>query len=533
MGKHGFLNDKKSNYLLDLWRRKMFQFIPESKTSESLYVKAMKLSVRPTEGTPTRNANTMKAATHPSGFGPLMLAACLLFAPGARAGLTVDIHSYHDVYGYFCYAYLNANTNTPNFPTGNYLVASPQYPVGGSRIQYQATNNTLTFIEGGGDYYDDFDSLLYGITNGQWSIWVTNATSTNQYNFTVTVTGLTSNGFGAPAVAVYPPNGASNVTSQPLFLWTGPANWAGALDVSDTFIDANGTRYSEASSNLPPNQTSWQCPVALPNGTNDFYVDYTSNVTAFVVASIPISGSQTISAWTSTATLESHFPFDPIFTVNQHGAPSAQAFNAALNTTGLAWSTSGDASWFVETTNTSDGVSAAQSGIVTNNQASTLSVTLAGPGMLTFYWASQGSGANFDYECYMDGDPNEGYVDDIAGNNSWYQDGPFLIPAGQHNLSWTLFAYGDDDLTEAGFLDQVSFAGPVDLSNPQTVGTNFQFQFPSQAGFSYGILYRTNLVVGNWQTYSSVAGNGSLMTISVPLSVFSPAKQAFICVSTQ
>ncbi len=714
---------------------------------------------------------TLAISTHLSSFRLFMLAACLWFAPGVRAGLQVDIHLYHDTYGYYFYPWLSTTTNTPGFPNGNYMIASWQIPTNGSQLQYQATNNTLNFTTGGGNYYGDFNSYLYGITNAPWSIWVTNSTSTNQYKFSVTVGGLTSNWFGAPAVAVFPTNGAFYVTNQPLFQWTGASNWEGELSVSDYSIETNGNQDYEASSNLPPNQTSWPCPVVLPNGTNDFSVDYTSNATAFITASVPLNGAQPISAWTSTATMESHVTYDSLFTVGQPatlfgghtnilyysfeddnlfahdfsghgndvvtyswfsvppymtndaaagnwavgfsggswlnlptnnpvtafdpvatlggsfsvslwakttnnpgndsdpadsgasllsansdqvipmaltgsklafltggGAPdtlhstasintggyvhlvvtrdqangqkkiyvngnldasdfgasgtltTASArnlfigmnttfsagfigdidevqiysgllsatdvtylfehpgtnvadttgstgpdFNAALSTAGLAWSTSGDTSWFVETTNTYNGVSAAQSGIVTNNQSSTLSVPVTGPGTLMFYWSSQGSGNNFDYECYLDGEPNNGYLDDISDVNSWYQDGPFSIPAGQHTLSWTIFAYGDDDPTEAGFLDEVSYvvASPVELSNPQIVGANFQFQFLSEAGYSHNILYRTNLVVGNWLTNTTVAGDGTLKTISVPLSLFSPAKQGFIRVSTQ
>jgi hypothetical protein len=56
----------------------------------------MKLSARQTEGTRTRNANTMKTTTHAistrlSGFGLLILTACLLVAPPARAGLTLIV----------------------------------------------------------------------------------------------------------------------------------------------------------------------------------------------------------------------------------------------------------------------------------------------------------------------------------------------------------------------------------------------------------------------------------------------------------
>lgn len=130
-----------------------------------------------------------------------------------------------------------------------------------------------------------------------------------------------------------------------------------------------------------------------------------------------------------------------------------QDFNDALGTSGLDWSTSGDTTWFVEANNTYNGApSAAQSGAVMDSQSSTLSVTVTGPGTVTFYWSSQASG-NFDYEFDIDGN----YQDDISGDYSWYQDGPFTIPAGQHTLSWTTYAYGDEDPTEAGFLDGVSF----------------------------------------------------------------------------
>jgi Concanavalin A-like lectin/glucanases superfamily len=241
-------------------------------------------------------------------FATLIFAAGLFAAPAARAGLTVDIHLYHDTIGYYFYPYLNANTNTPGFPNGNYMIASPQIPTNGSQLQYQATNNTLSYATGGGNYYYDFNSFLYGITNGQWSIWVTNATSTNQYKFIVTVTGVTSNSFDAPTVVVFPANGAQFVTNQPLFQWTGPANWAGALNVSDYFIDTNGNYNYEAAASLPPNQTSWPCPVVLTDGTNNFSADYTSNVTAQIVASTPLNNAaQPISAWISTATLETSY----------------------------------------------------------------------------------------------------------------------------------------------------------------------------------------------------------------------------------
>ena len=68
---------------------------------------------------------------------------------------------------------------------------------------------------------------------------------------------------------------------------------------------------------------------------------------------------------------------------------------------------------------THDGVSAAQSGSVTGNQTSTLSVTVNGPGTLTFYWSSIANDPNegFDYEFDIDGS----YANDIYGDQSWTQ----------------------------------------------------------------------------------------------------------------
>ena len=74
---------------------------------------------------------------------------------------------------------------------------------------------------------------------------------------------------------------------------------------------------------------------------------------------------------------------------------------------------------------------------------------------------------------------------------------------------------------------------PTQLTNAQYTGTNFQFSFLSQAGVTNSVQYRTNLVLGNWLTYSNITGNGSLKTIPLPISVFNGSKQGFIRISSQ
>jgi hypothetical protein len=81
--------------------------------------------------------------------------------------------------------------------------------------------------------------------------------------------------------------------------------------------------------------------------------------------------------------------------------------------------------------------------------------------------------------------------------------------------------------------DVVAQALPVVLLNPQDNGANFQLSFLSQSGFMHAVQYRTDLISGNWQTYSNVIGDGTLKTIPIPLSVFGSSPQGFIRVSTQ
>jgi hypothetical protein len=84
-----------------------------------------------------------------------------------------------------------------------------------------------------------------------------------------------------------------------------------------------------------------------------------------------------------------------------------------------------------------------------------------------------------------------------------------------------------------GMIAETALPAPVTLLNPEVVGANFQFQFLSQAGFTHTVLYQTNPAAADWLTTSTVAGDGTVKTISIPLSVFSPSMEGFVRVSTQ
>ena len=219
---------------------------------------------------------------------------------------------------------------------------------------------------------------------------------------------------------------------------------------------------------------------------------------------------------------------------------SSAALGAALNTSNLTWTVLGDAPWFVETTNSNDGVSALQSGSLLDSQSSIIETTVTGPGALTFYWACTANDDSFDLEFDIDGN----YVDDIYGDTAWLQDPQvgatltaFAIPAGLHVLSWDANTFYDTGSSpdDAGWLDDVVYtpyvaASPVMILSPTLAGTNLQFSFVSQANHTNYVQYSTNLANTNWLPYSTIIGDGATKTVNVPAT--SPA-QKFFRVDTQ
>jgi hypothetical protein len=109
----------------------------------------------------------------------------------------------------------------------------------------------------------------------------------------------------------------------------------------------------------------------------------------------------------------------------------------------------------------------------------------------------------------------------------------FTVPIDNVSLSVSNWAPHFNLLLTAGSVFVVSAgSSSVQLVNASQVGSSFQFQFVSQTGLTHDIQYRTNLVLGNWLTYTSIPGDGTLKTVTVPLSVFAPSPQGYLRVST-
>jgi hypothetical protein len=207
---------------------------------------------------------------------------------------------------------------------------------------------------------------------------------------------------------------------------------------------------------------------------------------------------------------------------------SSAALGAAVNATNLTWATSGETAWFAETNTSYDNVSAAQSGILFDSQASILQTTVTGPGTLTFWWQTMADDDSFDLEFEIDGI----YGDDISFDSSWSQDN-FDIAAGRHVLTWDANTYADtgSSTNDTGWVDEVVFTptpttpSSANLINPGLLWTNYYFSFVSQPNHTNLVQYTTSVQNPTWLPYKTIIGDGATISVIVP--VGSPAQQFF------
>ena len=141
----------------------------------------------------------------------------------------------------------------------------------------------------------------------------------------------------------------------------------------------------------------------------------------------------------------------------------------ALNATNLAWSTSGDAVWHGLTGVSHDGVAAAETGPIADNQTSSLTTTVTGPATLSFWWKVS-SQTNADFLSFASSGNSPSFASQISGEADWAQQ-TYLLPAGSQTLQWS---YSKDNAlnngSDAGWVDQVSyvpgFTTPYIVSQP-------------------------------------------------------------------
>ena len=135
----------------------------------------------------------------------------------------------------------------------------------------------------------------------------------------------------------------------------------------------------------------------------------------------------------------------------------------AVDLCALDWSAGGHAPWFFQTAQTTDGVDAAQSGLLASNQQSWLETAVDGPVQISFHWRASSLTNSHYLRFWADGVVQATISGETAWNRRSYE-----VPAGRHVLRWT---FTNNTSAAAGsnaaWIDQVSLdylsALPMDV----------------------------------------------------------------------
>jgi hypothetical protein len=186
---------------------------------------------------------------------------------------------------------------------------------------------------------------------------------------------------------------------------------------------------------------------------------------------------------------------------------------AAVDNPGFTWLTGGFADWFGQSTTTHDGIDAAESGNISDDEYTILQTTVVGPGTISFWWKVS-SEVGWDWlHFFIDSslaDPG------LSGEVNWTFRS-FAIPAGAHTLSWQYSK--DDSFTigqDRGWVDQIVYSTASSFATNSARMTNgqFQFQLNGQIGGSYTLQASTNLT--SWAAVTNVVSTNINMLLVDP-----------------
>jgi hypothetical protein len=194
------------------------------------------------------------------------------------------------------------------------------------------------------------------------------------------------------------------------------------------------------------------------NGTTAFARTYSNNAVVTFTASTT-AGGNTFQRWQKdgvdfSTNISTSLTMDASHTLTAVYQTPTMTLVEALDTPGWTWTTGGNTlAWFGQTTLTHDGVDAARSGAIGNNQTNWIQSLVNGPGTLSFWWKVS-SETNYDFLRFaVDGVEQAR----ISGEAGWVM-ASFAVAAGSHTLRW---AYTKDPGViggqDAAWVDQVSF----------------------------------------------------------------------------
>jgi len=143
--------------------------------------------------------------------------------------------------------------------------------------------------------------------------------------------------------------------------------------------------------------------------------------------------------------------------------PTEVSLADALDAPQLDWTTNGDTSWFGQTSTTYDGVDAAQSGDISDNEVSRLITSVEGPGTLSFVWKVASEAFYDQLIIYIDDEPQ----DTISGNQDWVDVQLDIAGSGEHSIVWSYEKdFSVSLLEDAAWVDLVSWEAAQAPSEP-------------------------------------------------------------------
>lgn len=195
----------------------------------------------------------------------------------------------------------------------------------------------------------------------------------------------------------------------------------------------------------------------------------TLNGTYQTTVSVPQGSAE--GTWTSTPFLRDRVgnttslfnaPGGSFVVDNAAGGPVGD-LSDATDATQYSWTNSGDEDWFVQSSMTRDGIDAAQSGAISDDESSDMETTVTGPGTLSFWWKVD-SEFNSDYLSVEILGTAE--FEEISGDEDWAQVS-LTVPAGPQTVRWSYTKDSSGNSGEdAGWVDQVKFLGSSDTESP-------------------------------------------------------------------
>ena len=190
---------------------------------------------------------------------------------------------------------------------------------------------------------------------------------------------------------------------------------------------------------------------------------------------------------------------------NQYGTiTSSNAFlnivdlAEAMDATNLVWTSSGQKPWFVQSTNTHDGIAAAAVGPLPVYAESLIQTSVTGPGTISFWWADS---FNTTFTFLIDGTTRAIWQ---QSSGSIWGNATFYLAAGRHVLTWKAgntrnpFSYPSC----MAYLDQVKFTPGSTLpgisrqpkSQTLAAGANATFTVAAVGTPPLGFQWYSNLV---------------------------------------